>query len=174
MFEQFPSPESHENAPITKEQVLNALKTNGKEHAPTMQLLVAWIDQNRNEIRSIGDPIIEQEETIIFEIEKAELYFEAGFVHEALEELEELKDVAYDNPDLYEQIDVLIEKIKMAIVSLQEMVVMEKNQRDDIDDTSLEGLSLSELNKKLNNAESVEDYELAAQIRDEINKRLVK
>ena len=43
-----PSLESHENEPVTKEQVLNmyAKTLNGKEDGPARDLLIKWTEQN--------------------------------------------------------------------------------------------------------------------------------
>ncbi|MDB5255129.1 MAG: hypothetical protein JWL92_505 [Candidatus Nomurabacteria bacterium] len=177
-MESFPTPqnnnESQENLPVTKEQVLNAFASHDKEHEPSKELLIKWIDQRYAEIREITDL---QEQSIVqmeFEIEKAELYFDTGFWEIALEELEGdgvqqgIIDATYLSDELAEKAYLLIEKIKAHQASNQSMLGGES-----ITVSGLESLSNEELQKRLDEAVApdTENFEYAVQLRNEIAKR---
>ena len=124
--------ENNENAPVTKEQVLDvyAKTLDGKEDGPARDLLVKWIEQNYAQIETIEDRMEQAEALIAFEVDKAELYFETGFPEVALEELEGdgmqegLLEMAQHRgqDELEERIMLLIEKINEHMNARQELV----------------------------------------------------
>lgn len=122
--------ESQEQPQVTKKQVIDSFSAHGKDHAPSMALLVQWIDQQSAVVRSIKEQGVYNRANIKFELEKAELYFNTGFWDEALGELEGddgvngIRDMAYiaKEKDLYDQTVALIEKIKAQQNSVDDLL----------------------------------------------------
>jgi len=65
-------------------------------------------------------------------------------------------------------------KIKDELISKKEQLPLDELIEDTVEESSYSKDSLKQLNEKLNKAVQNEDYELAAKIRDEINKRSSK
>jgi hypothetical protein len=106
MLEQQPSPERK----VEREEVLGALKTNGKEHPETMQLLTSYIEQRRKEVEQIKEKEAHYRASIECSIDNALLFHEAGFTQEAVADLEDTLEIAYNaqQDDLCERIVQLI------------------------------------------------------------------
>lgn len=99
---------SPENNKITKEQVLEALKISAD-----MEMLGKWIDQEQPILEKITDKKEFAQKSILFNIDKAKLYADAGYYEQSLEDLSETREIAYQawEDDLCDQIDEMITEI---------------------------------------------------------------
>ncbi len=104
---------SKEDTPITREKVLETLKQKGKEES-ALELLQTWIDQNREEIRTIENLKEQIDAEFAFDIQRLKLYIEAGFLAEARTEIigEEGQDGMLDAPVSEKLIDQLKELLQ--------------------------------------------------------------
>ena len=83
-MEKFPTPENNEK--IEKETVLEALRTKGPEDPETKEMVIKWTIQREAEV----DKENTNRASIIFNIERTDLYLAAGDVEGALEHLEDV------------------------------------------------------------------------------------
>ncbi len=86
-----------------------ALKTKGIEDTETRGLLVAWTEKREQKVEQAGT----REAQVEFEIERAELYKEAGLVDEALVAFEDILTIVTN-----EGLEELVIKIREKIFSL--------------------------------------------------------
>jgi len=104
-----------EKAPIDKKEIINRLKDYGREDAVTMELLINWISQNKEQIRTIADLKEQARADFAFEIEKIKVYIETGSLEEAWDELngsdgvEGMIDAAVTDDEVKEVNDLLDE-----------------------------------------------------------------
>lgn len=114
-FEQFPS---QEKLPIQAEAVVESFRVNGKENPASIELLRDWVGQEQTILDGMDDGPERSRAVTVFMIQWATVYFEAGFLDDALEvfnsEEQDPRDSAVANGlhDLVEQIDILVEKIE--------------------------------------------------------------
>lgn len=111
MFEQ---PSTQEQFPTKREDVLAALKTKGKEDYGAIELLEKWIEQYRMEVEKIQEKKAHYHASILCSIDIAKLFYDAGYLEEALEDLSETRDISYHayEDELYAQISILINEIE--------------------------------------------------------------
>ena len=75
--------EGIENSDAEKTVIVEALRDKGIEDESTRELLIAWVEKKEKELESITDVAEHREAQIKFEVERAQLYADAGFMEEA-------------------------------------------------------------------------------------------
>jgi len=100
-MEQIPNQESQERVTL-----IEALRTKGIEDKETLEMLIAWTEKKEQEVERIGT----REAQLDFEIDRAELYREAGLIEEALQALDDALMIA-TNEGLGEYSKKIEEKI---------------------------------------------------------------
>ena len=100
-MEQFPNQESQERADLAE-----VLKIKGIEDKEVFEMLSNWTERKEQEVERIGT----QEAQLEFEIERAELYLEAGLIQEAIQALDDAYIIA-SNEGLSEYVKKIEEKI---------------------------------------------------------------
>ena len=111
MHESFPSPESNK---VERQQVVDALRLNGKDHPETLALLVQFVQQEEAIVEQHMEKRSFYHEAVASAIRNAELYFEAGYVSEAVAELEENLEIAFqaNEQELFEKIEALLVQMR--------------------------------------------------------------
>ncbi len=105
-----------EKMPTQRADVVAVLREKGRED---MSLLSAWIDENKQQIRTITDWKEQRRADFAFEIEKIKVYVEAGFLDEARDELagsqgvEGMIDVALSDQEIKQVNDLLDEILRL-------------------------------------------------------------
>ncbi|KKS46612.1 hypothetical protein A2567_00825 [Candidatus Azambacteria bacterium RIFOXYD1_FULL_42_11] len=98
-MEEVPSVEKQENA---EQRLARLLKEKGAEDPEARDLLDAWTREQEERVEEGSDPAAKIE----FNLKRARLYFEAGYVEEALENFEAARMQAWNEnrQELYEAI----------------------------------------------------------------------
>lgn len=110
MFESFPTPENKKS----REEILEALKTKGLEDPETKEWLLAYIEESRLEVEKITSKKEHYRASIECSINNAQLFYEAGYIQEAFDDLVDTLEIAYQagEDDLCEKIKTLLEEIE--------------------------------------------------------------
>ncbi len=104
-MENIPNPEQ-----LERQTLIETLRTRGFEDAESKQLMIAWCERREAEVSAEGT----REAQVNFEIERAEIYQEAGSIEDALVALEDAFTIATQ-----EGLDELAHTIEEKIASLQ-------------------------------------------------------
>lgn len=113
MFETI-EPESNENEEFLKGQIIDGLKSKGVEDPEVKKKLTEWTIKQEEKVELAGRTV---EARINFEMERALLYFEGGYVDEALETLDAALCVAEQ-----EDRGVLVKKINDEILRIEDQL----------------------------------------------------
>jgi hypothetical protein len=116
-MEQLLNPEKYPH--ITREEVLDALRANGKENPTTMKLLEKYIKERRHEVEKITEKKAHYYASIVCSIENAELFAEAGYLAEAFDDLNDTRLIAEyaEEDELCDRVIVLMNEINKKINS---------------------------------------------------------
>jgi len=108
-MENFPSPENSQEK-IEKEKVLEMLRANGFEHPETREMVIKWTEQQE----TLATKENTGRATIIFNIERSDLYLAVGDKEGALECLEDARTQAHqeNETELYDQIMKKMDEIE--------------------------------------------------------------
>ena len=91
---EIPSKGENDQEKIKKEKVLEMLRTNGPDHPETRELVMRWTVQREIEVRKENT----SRATIIFNIERSDLYIAGGDKNGAIECLEDaLTQAVHEN-----------------------------------------------------------------------------
>ncbi|MBX4200355.1 hypothetical protein KW790_02770 [Candidatus Parcubacteria bacterium] len=102
---------SFENPETSNREILiEALKTKGLEDPETREMLIKWTEDKENEVEREGT----RDAQINFELERAQLYLDAGYTDDAMQTLKDAMDIATN-----ENRDDLVELVQQKIDSLQ-------------------------------------------------------
>lgn len=98
-----------------EQQLIHLLKERGSEDPEAKGLLIAWTLEQEKQVEASADP----EASIQFNLRRARLYFEAGFVDEALENFESARTQAWNEhrDELYEAITEEMDRVESLIKS---------------------------------------------------------
>jgi len=83
--------ESDKNEKLLRDQVVDGLRSGGIEDSEVNKKLIEWTIKQEERVESAGRTV---EARVNFEIEKAKLYFEGGYIDEAFETLDAVLYVA--------------------------------------------------------------------------------
>ena len=103
---------SNESEKLLRGQVVDGLRSGGVEDQEVKEKLIEWVIKQEEKVESAGRTV---EARVNFEIEKAKLYFEGGYIDEALKTLNLALYVAEQ-----ENRDDLAEKISDEISRIEE------------------------------------------------------
>lgn len=111
MPEKFPSSES-----VNRQELIEALRTKGIKDPETRELLQKWAEAKEAEVmaKNNAEASDNVRAAIEFERERAKLYFEAGYINEALDTLEDARLQAHQigDQELYNTIMAEMDKIE--------------------------------------------------------------
>ena len=82
---------SNKNEKLLKDQVVDGLRSGGIEDSEVKEKLIEWTIKREEKVESAGRTV---EARVNFEIEKAKLDFEGGYIDEAFETLDAVLYVA--------------------------------------------------------------------------------
>lgn len=112
-LEDFPQPENQESIESLKQRVVEALRQKGLEDPESIQLFTEWAKKQEAQVESAGSVEQSREIQIRFEIERADIYNDAGFKSEAAVALEDARTIASN-----EGLDSLQKEIEQKLNSL--------------------------------------------------------
>jgi translation elongation factor EF-1beta len=101
-------PKNESSEKIEKQKVLDMLRMNGFGHPETKELVVEWTKQKEAEVEQSENP---NRESIIFNIERTDLYIAVGDKEGAIECLEDALTQA-DQENEVELQNQILEKLK--------------------------------------------------------------
>lgn len=98
-----------EKAESPEQKLIQLLKEKGVEDPETKELLTAWTMEQEQQVEESKDP----EAPIQFNLKRARLYFEAGYVDEAYENFEAARTQAHQEgrDELLQTIDDEMDKL---------------------------------------------------------------
>ena len=91
---------------MERDVLVDALKTKGIDDVEARELLVAWTEKQEQKVETIGT----REAQIQFEIDRAELYIEAGFKDDGIQALEDALTIA-TNEGLEDLVKLIEERL---------------------------------------------------------------
>jgi hypothetical protein len=115
-MEEMPKMESQENAPISKEQVIEALKAN-KDDPATIEMLARWTDQRTQGLELAPDSIERARNIIDTSLELADIYEKAGLYQEVIDSFNDAGQLAnnYRQSEIAKRIHTLMDEFEVRL-----------------------------------------------------------
>jgi hypothetical protein len=110
MFESFPSKETNKS----REEVVGLLKEKGIGDSVAREALSKYIEESRLAVEKITDKKEHYKASIECSISNAELFYEAGYIQEAYDDLLETLEIAHQaaEEELVSKINILLDEIE--------------------------------------------------------------